>query len=104
MNLLASRSAIAESSDVQKVPESLKLRANRQFLDSRRNVTVAEGDVSVHLGSSLFKPTGLNSISALKPCMREGLYVSVAEPSHFRLHHCDTTWCCRKGNSMTSMA
>ena len=55
VDLLANRSAVAESSDVQKVPESLKLRANRQFLDSRRNVTVAEGDVSVHLGSSLLQ-------------------------------------------------
>ena len=55
MDLGASRPAVAEPPEALEIPERLNLRADRQFLDSRRNVTVAEGDVSVQLGSSLLQ-------------------------------------------------
>ena len=55
VDLAASRTALAESSEQPNIPKKLNLQADRQFLDSRRNVTVAEGNVSVQLGSSLLQ-------------------------------------------------
>ena len=46
---------MAESSKQTNIPKRLNLQADRQFLDSRRNVTVAEGNVSVQIGSSLLQ-------------------------------------------------
>ena len=39
----------------QQVPPRLRLQADRQYLDERRNVTIAEGDATVWLGNTQLK-------------------------------------------------
>ena len=78
VDLVASRAAVAEPPEALQIPERLKLRADRQFLDSRRNVTVAEGDVSVQLGSSLLQADRVEFDIGFKTLYARGLYGSPA--------------------------
>ena len=51
-DLINSRSASAEAPVSAVAPLQLKLKADRQYRDQGRNLTVAEGNVSVQLGAS----------------------------------------------------
>ena len=51
-DLISSRSASAEAPVSAAAPLQLQLKADRQYRDQGRNLTVAEGNVSVQLGAS----------------------------------------------------
>ena len=47
--------ARADGASAAAIPQQLRLKADRQFSDARRNLTVAEGNVTVQLGSSVLQ-------------------------------------------------
>ena len=71
LNPAVSALAKAAPAGPEQVISELQLKADRQFVDHRRNVAVAEGNVTAHLGASAFGLIESNTTSASRACLPE---------------------------------
>ena len=55
------------------VPEQLELKADRQFYDSKRKITIAEGNVTAQLGEAQIQADRIEFDTAFRTCL---LYTS----------------------------
>ena len=86
LNGLTARSEVRASDESAEPPVTLQLRADRQFHDSRRNISIAEGNVRVVLGRDELLADRIEFDAGIKLSSHGALFVSDAVGNSFRPH------------------
>jgi hypothetical protein len=95
---------VEASTETVLVPEQLELKADRQFYDSKRKITIAEGNVTARLGEPNSKPIESNSTLPFAHFLHAVPFDCTAETSFFKPLSCVTTSFKTRVSSMMSMA